>query len=136
MITQRYITDLTYRINGACIEVHRILGPGLAEIVHQKALEKEFTLRNIPYKSEFYIPVNYKGEELDCIFKCDFLVEDLIVLEIKAVTEILDIHKAQLLNYMNLMKLPKGILVNFNVKNLYHHGQETFINRYFDQLDS
>lgn len=136
MITQRYITDLTYRINGACIEVHRILGPGLAEIVYQKALEKEFTLRNIPYKSEFYIPVNYKGEELDCIFKCDFLVEDLIVLEIKAVTEILDIHKAQLLNYMNLMKLPKGILVNFNVKNLYHHGQETFINRYFDQLDS
>ncbi|SMP24696.1 GxxExxY protein [Chryseobacterium profundimaris] len=57
MITQKYITDLTYRINGACIEVHKILGAGLAEIVYQKALEKEFKLRNIEYRSEFKIPV-------------------------------------------------------------------------------
>jgi GxxExxY protein len=72
---------------------------------------------------------------LDCDFKCDFLIEDLIVLEIKSVTSILDIHKFQVINYMNLLKVPKGILVNFNVKNLYHFGQETFINKYFDQYD-
>ncbi len=136
MITQKYITDLTYRINGACIEVHKILGSGLAEIVYHKALEKEFKLREIPFKSEFQIPVFYKDEALDCDFKCDFLIEDLIVLEIKAVTQIMDVHKSQVLNYMNLLKVPKGILVNFNVKNLYHHGQETFINKYFDQLHS
>lgn len=69
MITQKYITDLTYRINGACIEVHKILGAGLAEIVYQKALEKEFKLRNIEYRSEFKIPVIYKDENLNCDFK-------------------------------------------------------------------
>ncbi|WP_332029403.1 GxxExxY protein [Kaistella sp.] len=136
MITQKYITDLTYRINGACIEVHKILGPGLAETVYHKALEKEFDLRNIEFKSEFIIPVIYKDEPLNCDFKCDFLIEKLVVLEIKAVSQILDIHKSQILNYMNLLKVPKGILANFNVKNLYHLGQETFINRYFDELDS
>ncbi|MFC0427072.1 GxxExxY protein [Chryseobacterium scophthalmum] len=135
MITQNYITDLTYKINGACIEVHKILGSGLAEIVYHKALEKEFRLRNIEFKSEFKIPVIYKDEYLDCDFKCDFLIEDLIVLEIKSVTSILDLHKFQVINYMNLLKVPKGILVNFNVKNLYHFGQETFINKYFDKYD-
>lgn len=135
MITQKYITDLTYRINGACIEVHKILGAGLAEIVYHKALEKEFQLRNIPFKSEYKISVIYKEENLDCDFKCDFLIEDLIVLEIKSVSHTVDLHKFQVINYMNLLKVPKGILVNFNVKNLYHHGQETFINKYFDQLE-
>lgn len=135
MITQKYITDLTYRINGACIEVHKILGAGLAEIVYHKALEKEFKLRDIEYKSEFQIPVIYKDEHLNCDFKCDFLIEDLIVLEIKAVASILEIHRSQVINYINLLKVPKGILVNFNVKNIYHFGQETFINKYFDQLD-
>ncbi|WP_415328363.1 GxxExxY protein [Chryseobacterium sp. MMS23-Vi53] len=135
MITQKYITDLTYRINGACIEVHKILGAGLSEIVYHKALEKEFKLRNIEYKSEFQIPVIYKDENLNCDFKCDFLIEDLIVLEIKAVSSLLEIHKSQILNYMNLLKVPKGILVNFNVKNIYHFGQETFINKYFEQYD-
>lgn len=135
MITQNYITDLTYRINGACIEVHKILGAGLAEIVYHQALEKEFKLRNIDYKSEFQIPVIYKDEYLNCDFKCDFLIEDLIVLEIKSVSSILEIHKAQVINYINLLKVPKGILVNFNVKNIYHFGQETFINKYFDQYD-
>lgn len=135
MVTQKYITDLTYRINGACIEVHRFLGAGLAEIVYHRALVEEFKLRDIEFKSEFRIPVIYKDINLDCEFKCDFLVEDLVVLEIKAVTKILDIHKSQVLNYMNLLKVPKGILINFNVKNLYHLGQETFINKYFDQFD-
>ncbi|WP_312901832.1 GxxExxY protein [Chryseobacterium taichungense] len=135
MITQTYITDLTYRINGACIEVHKILGAGLAEIVYHRALEKEFKLRNIEYKSEFQIPVVYKDENLNCDFKCDFLIEDLIVLEIKSISSILEIHKAQVINYINLLKVPKGILVNFNVKNIYHFGQETFINKYFDQYD-
>ena len=135
MITQKYITDLTYKINGACIEVHQILGSGLAEIVYHKALEEEFRIRDIQFKSEFVIPVFYKDKNLECDFKCDFLVEDLIVLEIKAVTQIMDIPKSQVLNYMNLLKVPKGILINFNVKNLYHFGQETFINKYFDQYD-
>ena len=134
MITQQYLTDLTYKINGACIEVHKILGSGLAEIVYHKALEEEFKIRNINYKSEFRIPVFYKDSKLDCDFKCDFLIEDLIVLELNSVSHILDVHKFQVLNYMNLLKVPKGILVNFNVKNIMNQGQETFVNDYYRML--
>ncbi|SHK47737.1 GxxExxY protein [Chryseobacterium polytrichastri] len=134
MITQSYLTDLTYKINGACIEVHKILGAGLLESVYHKCLEEEFRLRNINFKSEFKIPIVYKGKEINCDFFCDFLVEDLIVVELKAVSILNEIHRAQLLNYINLMKKPKGILVNFNVKNLYNDGQETFVNKYYDML--
>lgn len=134
MITQAYITDLTYTINGACIEVHKILGPGLLESVYHKCLEEEFRLRNINFQSELKIPIIYKGKEINCEFFCDFLIEDLIVLELKSVSSITDIHKAQIINYINLMKKPKGILVNFKVKNLYHDGQETFVNKYYETL--
>ncbi|WP_265428076.1 GxxExxY protein [Chryseobacterium sp. YIM B08800] len=134
MITQSYLTDLTYKINGACIEVHKILGAGLLESVYHKCLEEELKLRNINFKSEFKVPIVYKGKEIDCDFFCDFLVEDLIVVELKAVSELNEIHRAQVLNYINLMKKPKGILVNFNVKNLYHQGHETFVNKYYDML--
>lgn len=134
MITQKYITDLTYKINGACIEVHKILGPGLLESVYHKCLEEEFLLRDINFQSELKIPIIYKGKEINCEFFCDFLIENLIVLEIKSVSQITDIHKAQIINYINLMKKPKGILVNFNVKNLYHDGQETFVNKYYEIL--
>ncbi|HCN52041.1 MAG TPA: GxxExxY protein [Chryseobacterium sp.] len=134
MITQSYLTDLTYKINGACIEVHKILGAGLLESVYHKCLEEEFRLRNINFKYELNVPVYYKGKQIDCDFFCDFLIEDLIVVELKSVVQLNDIHRAQLLNYINLMNKPKGILVNFNVKNLYHDGQETFVNKYYDML--
>jgi len=110
------------------------LGAGLAEIVYQKALEEEFKLRDLEYKTQLHIPVYYKNKILDCDFKCDFLIEDSIVVEIKSVSKMIELHKFQLLNYMNLLKVPKGILINFNVKNLYSQGQETFINKYYDQL--
>ncbi|MGG7471244.1 GxxExxY protein [Chryseobacterium arthrosphaerae] len=115
---------MTYKINGACIEVHKILGAGLLESVYHKCLAEEFRLRNINFKSELKVPLNYKGIEIHCDFFCDFLVEDSIVVELKSVVQLNDVHRAQLLNYINLMKKPKGILVNFNVKNLYHEGQE------------
>ncbi|KQT21447.1 GxxExxY protein [Chryseobacterium sp. Leaf404] len=134
MITQSYLTDLTYKINGACIEVHRIMGPGLLESVYHQCLIEEFSIRNIIFKSELRIPVIYKGKEINCGFSCDFLVEDQIVLEIKSVSSLNEIHRAQVLNYINLLQKPKGILVNFNVKNLYHLGQETFVNKYYDML--
>ena len=134
MITQSYLTDLTYKINGACIEVHKYLDPGLLESVYCEALKEEFALRNINFKSEFRIDVIFKEKVLNCDFRCDFLIEEIIVLEIKSVKRIEDIHKAQLLNYMGLLKAPKGILINFNVKNIFHEGQETFVNKYYEQL--
>ena len=134
MITQSFLTDLTYKINGAAIEVHKNLGPGLLELVYHKCLIEEFTLRNINFKSEVVVPLIYKGKSLNCDLRCDFLVENLIVVELKSVSEIHDIHRAQLLNYMNLLKVPKGILLNFNVINLYHEGQETLVNKYYEML--
>jgi GxxExxY protein len=134
MITQSYLTDLTYKINGACIEVHKILGAGLLESVYHKCLEEELQLRNINFKSELRIPLVYKGKNLECDFICDFLIEEAIVLEIKAVSSISDIHRAQVYNYMNLLKVAKGILINFNVSNIYNEGQETLVNSYYKKL--
>ena len=133
-VTQKYINELTYKITGACIEVHKIAGPGLFENVYHECLKKEFDLLELEYKSELEIPLNYKGKIIDCKVKCDFLIESLIVLEIKSVTDLNNVHRAQTLNYMNLLKVPKAILVNFNVNNIYHEGHETFVSKYFSKL--
>ena len=135
-ITKKYINELTYKIIGACIEVHKIVGPGLYEDVYHKCLEREFDLLGLKYKSELEIPLVYKDLNIACKVKCDFLIEDLIVLEIKSVDEFHKIHKAQTINYMNLLKVPKSILVNFNVYNLYHEGTETFVSKNFETLPS
>ena len=133
-ITQKHINELTYKITGACIEVHKIVGPGLFENVYHECLKREFQLMNLKFKSELEIPLNYKDSIINCKVRCDFLIEDQIILEIKSVTDFNDIHIAQTLNYMNLLKVPKAILVNFNVNNLYHEGHKTFVSRYFSQL--
>lgn len=134
MITQKSINELSYKIVGACIEVHKLASPGLYEEVYHQCLEKEFKLLGLKYKSELEIPFFYKGEHINCRLKCDFLVEDLIVLEIKSVGEIHQIHKAQTMNYMNLLGAPRSILINFNVMNLYHEGYESFVSKTFQNL--
>ena len=133
-VTQKYINELTYKITGTCIEVHKIAGPGLFENVYHECLKREFDLLELEYKSELEIPLNYKGEIIDCKVKCNFLIENLIVLEIKSVTDLNNVHRAQTMNYMNLLKVPKAILVNFNVNNIYHEGHETFVSKYFSKL--
>lgn len=135
-LTKKYINELTYKIVGACIEVHKIVGPGLYEDVYHKCLEREFDLLGLKYKSELEIPLIYKESNIDCKVKCDFLIEDVIVLEIKSVEEFHKIHKAQTINYMNLLKVPKSVLINFNVYNLYHDGTETFVSKHFEILPS
>lgn len=134
--TQKSIDKLSYQIIGAAIEVHKHLGPGLLESVYHKCLAIELETREIKFNSELIIPIEYKGHIVDTQLRCDFLVENLIVVEIKSVSEILPIHQAQIINYLNLLKAPKGILINFNVVNIFHHGQKTFINEYYELLDS
>jgi GxxExxY protein len=132
-ITQKHINELAYKITGACIEVHKICGSGLFENFYHECLKREFDIREIKYKSELEIPFDYKGKNIDCKVRCDFLLEDLVVLEIKSVAELTKLYEAQTLNYMNLLKAPKGILVNFNVGNLYHEGHKTYVNKYFNR---
>lgn len=76
MVTQPFLADLTYKINGACLEVYKIPGSGLLESMYHKCLEEEFRLRNINFKSELKVSVHDKGKEINCDFFCDFLVED------------------------------------------------------------
>lgn len=80
------------------------------------------------------IPVIYKGSELNIDFKCDLFIENCLVVELKSVSDISSIHEAQLLNYMNLLKSPKGILINFNCLNIFKEGQKTFVNKHFKEL--
>ena len=134
-ITKTYLKDLTYKINGAAIEVHKELGPGLLESVYHKCIKTELTLRGISFKSELKVRINFKGNELETDYRCDLLVEDCIVVELKAQDNLPPIHQAQILTYMKLLKKPKGILYNFHCINLYNEGQKTFVNEYFNLLD-
>jgi len=133
-ITKTYLLDLVYKVNGAAIEVHKTLGPGLLESVYHKCMAKELSLRNINYISEYKIPYSYKGIDLDIELRCDFIIEENLVVELKSVEYILPVHKAQLLTYMKLLNVPKGLLLNFNVTNLFKEGQSTFVNEIFRDL--
>ena len=134
MLSKSYLNDLSYKIVGCAIEVHKHLGPGLLESVYHDCLKKEFTLRNINFKSQLIVPVNYKGLVLDTEYRLDFLVEDEIVVELKAMDGILPVHEAQLLTYMKLLQKSKGMLINFNCSNIVKEGAKQMVNEYFSIL--
>ena len=108
----------SYKISGALYEVHKELGPGLLEKVYQEALEKELKLQGIPFEREKIFTVMYKGEELEQKYVSDFVCYDKIIVELKAVDEILPVHKAQVVNYLALTGYKLGILVNFNAEKI------------------
>jgi GxxExxY protein len=134
VITQKYLDNLSYKIIGAAIEVHKIMGKGLLESVYHQCLKEELELRNLNYISEMKIPVIYKNKELESDFRCDLFVENLIVVELKATLNHHPIFDAKLINYMSLLKAPKGILINFNCNNIFKEGQKTFVNEYYKNL--
>jgi len=107
--------SLTSEIIAAAIEVHRALGPGLLESAYQAALCRELSLRGISFIQQVDMPLAYKGVNLDCGYRIDFIVGDAVIVELKAVQEILPVHEAQLLTYLRLTKLRIGLLINFNV---------------------
>ena len=119
------MTDLTGKIIGAAIDVHRALGPGLLESAYQECLDRELTLRGVPFLRQVSLPLVYKGVKLDCAYRADFVIEDVVV-EIKAIAGIAPIHEAQLLTYMKLGQWKLGLLINFNVPVLVH-GVRRFI---------
>lgn len=102
-------------IIGACIEVHRQLGPGLLEKAYEACLVHELTARQIRFARQVPIPVTYKGQKLDCGFRADVIVEDRVLVEVKTVADIVDIHRAQALTYLKLTGLRLCLIVNFNV---------------------
>ena len=133
-MTQKYLDNLTYSIIGAAIEVHKIMGKGLLESVYHQCLKEELTLRNINFVSEMKIPIIYKEKELESDFRCDLFVENAVIVELKSTLNSHPIFEAKLLNYMNLIKSPKGILINFNCNNIFKEGQKTFVNDYYKKM--
>ena len=133
-MTIKRLNDLTFQIIGSAIEVHKIVGPGQLERVYQLCMVEELKQRGIRFVSEKQIKLNYKGKELDTDLRCDLLIEDCIVVELKAVQEIVPIHEAQVISYMNQLQVPKGILINFHCTNIFKEGQKTFINKLYETL--
>ena len=110
--------DLTDQIISSAIEVHKTLGSGLLESVYERCLCHELALRDIPYLCQVHVPVEYKGVALDGGLRIDLLVDDRIVVEVKAVDALTAIHEAQLLTYLKLMNKRVGLLMNFNAVKL------------------
>lgn len=132
--TQKYLDELTYKILGSAIEVHKLIGPGLLESVYEKCLQKELSLRGISFRNQQSILLEYKGFPLNAELRYDILVEDLIVVEIKSIESVLPIHEAVLLTYMKMLEKPKGIIINFHCTNIMKNGQKTFVNDHFARL--
>jgi GxxExxY protein len=112
--------DLTFQIIGACMEVHKQLGSGFLEPVYQEALAMEFKEREIPFEKEKLINIYYKNKLLDKTYSADFICYDKIVVELKAISSLTDVHESQLLNYLKATGFEIGLLVNFGARSLEH----------------
>ena len=114
--------ELTERVIGSAIEVHRSVGPGLLESAYEECLCHELHLRQISFRRQLALPVEYKGVKLDCGYRLDLLVEEALVLEIKCLERILPVHEAQLLTYLKMTGKRVGLILNFNVPVLTRGG--------------
>ncbi len=110
--------SLTEKIIGCAIEVHRNLGARLLESAYHQCLIHELNLQGVPFRSEPPMPVKYKGIHLDCGYRIDILVDGKVILELKSVDKVTGIHETQLLTYMRLAQVERGLLINFNVRRL------------------
>ena len=117
---------LTAKVIGCAIEVHRVLGPGLLESAYEQCLAHELKLAGVPYRVQVPFPFEYKGIKLNCDFRIDLLIDEFLVVELKAVEQLIGLHEAQLLTYMKLADAPVGLLINFNVQ-LLKQGIRRFV---------
>lgn len=119
-------SELSHRVIGCAIEVHRELGPGLLESTYRDCLARELEINGIPYEKELSLPVLYKELPIECGYRVDLLVRKEILLELKAVSELALVHEAQILTYMKLAGIHHGFLINFNVQRL-KDGLRSFV---------
>lgn len=114
------INKLTHKIIGCAMEVHNQMGNGFQEVVYQRALAIEFSLQGLSFARELEMPLEYKGESVGSR-RVDFFVEDLVMVEIKAIEKIEGVHKAQAINYCEAYKIADGLLINFGAERLQYH---------------
>jgi GxxExxY protein len=115
MLTQDPANEITSTIIGAAIEVHRHLGPGLLESAYQQCLLYEMQRKGLKFNTQVKVPVKYREVALDCGYKLDLIVEEKVIVELKAIEQLTWIHEAQLLTYLRLTGLRVGLVINFNV---------------------
>lgn len=118
MITQKYINDVSYAIVSCAIEVHNHLGSGLLESIYKKCMVEELKRYDFDVKTELWVPIKYKERILESSLKLDLLVNDLVIVELKACEVVIPVYKAQLLSYLKLANKPKGLLINFHCDNI------------------
>ena len=133
MMTKKEVTQLSYEITGLAIRVHRNLGPGLLESIYEECLKYELLKNGFDVKQQFLVPIIYEGVEMRTKLIVDLLVNDCIVIEIKAQEETLPVHEAQLLTYMKVLKKPQGLLINFFTTNI-TKSMKPLVNEYFKEL--
>ncbi len=124
--TKMEFDELSNRVIGCAIEVHRILGPGLLESTYEQCLARELQLRGFRFNLQWALPVEYKGLRLDCGYRVDIVVGNQLIVELKAVERVIPVHQAQLLSYMKLAGIRTGLLINFNVP-LLRDGIQRFV---------
>jgi GxxExxY protein len=133
-LTKTYVNDLAFKVVGASIEVHKELGPGLLEDIYKDCLALELRTSGLYVQIEKKVDIFYKGCQIDRHYRQDLVIENCLIVEIKAQEAIAPIHKAQLLTYMKLNEMPKGLLINFNVLNLTKEGLVPMVNELFRSL--
>ena len=121
IITKKYINEIAYKIVGCAIEVHKHLGPGLLESVYETCFVDELISQGLNVQRQVLVPIIYKGKDLGTTLVLDLLVNNLIIVEIKAVEIMIPVFKAQLLSYLRLTNKPKGLLINFHCENIKDH---------------
>ena len=112
--------DLSRRVIGAAIEVHRQLGPGLLESIYEECLHIEFETRGLSVTRQASIPIVYKGHAIEAVYRPDLIVNKTIIVEVKSVEKVVPVHKAQVLTYLKISSLPLGLILNFNTEILAH----------------
>ncbi|MBX7172596.1 MAG: GxxExxY protein [Pyrinomonadaceae bacterium] len=128
-LEQQRVNQITEKIIGCAISVHRVLGPGLLESAYEECLCYELSQANLKFERQVALPVIYKGVKLDCGYRMDIVVESSIVVEIKAIERILPVHEAQLLSYLKLYNKRLGLLLNFHVSVL-KNGMKRIANNF------
>ena len=132
-MTKKEVTQLAYEITGFAIKVHKALGPGLLESIYEKCLKFELEQNGYDVKQQLSVKIEYYALEFESDLRIDLLVNDCIVVELKAIENLLPIHEAQLLTYMKLLQRPQGLLINFNTTNI-TKSMKPFVNEYFARL--
>lgn len=133
-LTKKEVTQLSYAIVGYAIKVHKKLGPFLLESVYEECLKYELEKNGYDVKQQLIIKIDYDELELESQLRLDLLVNDFVVVELKTVDKFHPIHEAKILTYMNLLKRPQGLLINFNTTNI-TKSTNPFVNEYFQMLD-